>query len=244
MIFLIGLSLSNVACAKDNVKLCNTNNVNESLQCMKKENEALRSKLKMLKNNQRNDYNFWRKSIENKCEGRESYTMGDGAALVKEGCYKTEYTNRLKQIYENKSANISEMKEVNDDGLIITSLPYNSDDHLNCLLKNNKVSCKKVNLIDIKDLSKTYNFIDESNGASVVFFETKNGVILIASPSSSDSGEPLMNLISVNNLGLINNISLDASKSILISKNYEVSYIKSGKPFKIALNNNGKFISK
>lgn len=244
LIFVIGLSISNVACAKNNAELCNSSNVNKSLKCIQKENDILKNKLKILKNNEKNDYKVWRENIEKKCEGKKTYTLGEGAALIKEECYRLEYTNRLKRIYENKNTAVKEVKEINDDGLIITSLPYNSDDHVNCLLKNNKISCSKVNLINIVDLSRVYNFIDESNGASVIFPETEDGVILIASPSSSDSGKVLINLISINTFGLIKQISLDASKNVLISKNYEISYIKNGKLLKIILNKKGEFINK
>lgn len=244
LIFVIGLSISNVACAKNNAELCNSSNVDKSLQCIQKENDVLKNKLKILKNNEKTDYKVWKENVEKKCEGRKNYTLGEGAALIKEECYRLEYTNRLKKNYENKNIAVKEVKETNDDGLVITSLPYNSDNHVNCLLKNNKISCSKINLINITDLAKVYNFIDESNGASVIFPETEDGVILIASPSSSDSGGVLINLISINTLGLIKQVSLDASKNVLISNNYEISYIKNGKLLKINLNKKGEFVSK
>jgi hypothetical protein len=52
-------------------------------------------------------------------------------------------------------------------------------------LKNSKAGCDKVNLIDVSALLKVYNELDENYGGSVIFPESKNGVILIASPSSS-----------------------------------------------------------
>ena len=38
LISVIALSISNVACAKNNEVLCNTNNVEKNLQCIQKEN--------------------------------------------------------------------------------------------------------------------------------------------------------------------------------------------------------------
>ena len=242
LISVIALSISNVACAKNNEVLCNTNNVEKNLQCIQKENISLKGKLDSLKNDKKNDYLIWKKDVEKKCEGRKSYTLGEGAALIREECYKNEYIDRLKNISTNKKIVTSSIKGKNEDGLLITTLPYNSDDHINCLLNNNKASCNKVNLIDTPDLLKVYNFVDESNGASVVFPETIDGVLLIASPSSSDSGKPLINLTSVNTLGLMNKISLDASKNIFINNHYEVYYQKNGKLAKIILNKNGEFI--
>lgn len=124
----------------------------------------------------------------------------------------------------------------------MNSPPYNSDDHINCILKNSKTGCDKVNLIDVSVLLKVYNELDENYGGSVIFPESKNGVILIASPSSSDSGRAVINLTSVNALGLFKKITIDASNNITINENYEIFYTKNGKLLKITLNNNGEFV--
>lgn len=239
---LIALSIPNVACAKKNEVLCDTSNIEESIQCVKRENATLSNKLELLSNDERTDYSIWMQDIKNKCEGKKSYTLGEGAALIREQCYKEEYIDRLENISIKKNISKIDVKKKNEDGLLVTTLPYNSDDHINCLLNNNKNSCNRVNLIDTPDLLKVYNFIDESFGPSVVFPETTNGVLLIASPSTSDSGSPLINLTSVNLLGLTNKISLDASKNIFINENGEISYLKNAKPIKIILNKNGEFV--
>lgn len=242
LMFVLTLSIPNVACAKKNEVLCDTNNIEKSIQCVKRENAALSNKLELLSNDKRTDYSVWMQNIKNKCEGKKSYTLGEGAALIREQCYKEEYIDRLENISIKKNISKLDVKKKNEDGLLVTSLPYNSDDHINCLLNNNQKSCHRVNLIDTPDLLKVYNFIDESFGSSVVFPETTDGVLLIASPSTSDSGSPLINLTSVNLLGLTNKISLDASKNILINGSGEISYLKNGKPIKIILNNNGEFV--
>lgn len=242
LVSVIALSIPNFACAKKIELLCNTSNIEKSLQCVKKENASLDNKLDLLSNDKRTDYSVWMRNIKNKCEGKKSYTLGEGAALIREQCYKEEYIHRLENISIKKNIPKLDVNKKNEDGLLVTTLPYNSDDHINCLLKNNKYSCNKVNLIDTLDLIKVYNFIDGSFGASVVFPETINGILLIASPSSSDSGVPLINFTSVNPLGLINKISLDASKNILINKYNEISYLKNGKKIKIILNKNGEFV--
>lgn len=238
----IAISIPNVACAKKNEVSCDTSNIEKSLQCVKKENALLNNKLDSLSNNKRSDYSVWMHNVKNKCEGKKSYTLGEGAALIREQCYKKEYIDRLEDVSTKKNISKLGVEKRNEDGLLITTLPYNSEDHINCLLKNNRDSCSKVNLIDTPDLLKVYNFIDESFGASVVFPETANGILLIASPSTSDSGGSLINLTSVNLLGLTNKISLDASKNILINRDNEISYLKNGKTVKIILNKNGEFV--
>ena len=86
-----------------------------------------------------------------------------------------------------------------------------------------------------------YNFLDVSNGASVVFPQTENGVTVIAQPSSSESGEPMISLVSVNALGLTKKLSLDASKNIVIDKNFRISFLKNGKLNNIIMGSNGDF---
>ncbi|RKG37936.1 hypothetical protein [Acinetobacter rongchengensis] len=239
MLITIFFSISSYACAGEYQNKCDGNSVISQTNCIKKENLSLQSQLNLQNNKKQNDYSKWLGDLKIKCEGKVNYSSGGGVGLIKEQCYNDEYKNRIKYLNDK-----IKQKQKNSDGLEITNLPYNSQDHVNCLLKNNKKSCGKINLINITELSEVYNFIDESNGASVIFPETESGVILIASPSSSDSGGVLINLISINTLGLIKQVSLDASKNVLISNNYEISYIKNGKLLKINLNKNGEFVSK
>ena len=242
LIFFIGLGFLNVACAKTSTNGCNSNNVEEKFQCIRKENFLLEKELKKLKNNERKDFTLWKKGIENRCESKKSYTLGEGVGLVKEECYRGEYINRLNEIGRYNGRVLKEINKKNDDGFSVTLLPYNTDDHINCILKNSKASCDKVNLIDVSALLKVYNELDENYGGSVIFPESKNGVILIASPSSSDSGRAVINLTSVNALGLFKKITIDASNNITINENYEIFYTKNGKLLKITLNNNGEFV--
>lgn len=242
LIFFIGFGFLNAACAKTPISSCNSNNVNEKFKCVIKENSLLEKELNKLKNNEKKDFYLWEKRVENRCEGKKSYTLGGGIGLVKEECYRVEYINRLNEIGRGNSDFLKEINKKNDDGFHVTLLPYNTDDHINCIIKNSKASCDKVNLIDISALSKVYNELDASYGSSVIFPELKNGVILIASPSSSDSGHSVINLTSVNTLGLFKKITIDASNNIKINKNYEISYTKNGKLRKIILNNNGEFV--
>ncbi|RKG52116.1 hypothetical protein D7V64_10510 [Acinetobacter cumulans] len=234
------LTFSNVACAKDIKDECDFNNNSQKLTCLKKKNQTLKMQLDLNKNAKINDFHVWSGNIEKKCEGKKVYTLGEGAALIREECYRNEYVNRLNFISSGKSE-LTKDKSVNDDGFLVTYLPYYSDDHINCLLSKNKKSCDKINLVAVNKLSKVYNFIDISSGSSVVFPETKSGVTLIAQPSSSESGGSVISLVSVNALGLTNKISLDASKNIIIDKNYRISFFKNGKIKTIAMNGNGEF---
>ena len=159
--------------------------------------------------------------------------MGEGTALEKEQCLRDEYIIRIKNISVNfhKNNNI----EKNDDGFPVTSLPYNSKDHLKCILENNKNSCSKVELINIIELSKVYNFLDDSFGASVVLPKSNNGLLIIVSPFSEESGEKFINLALVNSLGVVKNITLNASKNIIINNNHEVFFYKENNKSKVLL---------
>lgn len=227
------LGFSNIACAEKKLLNCNLINVNESLQCVLKENKNLLYQLNSLNNSKKDDYKSWKDSVENHCESKIRYSMGEGAALEKEQCLRDEYIIRIKNIYGNfyKNNNIKK----NDDGFPVTFLPYSSDDHLKCILENNKNSCSRVKLINITELSKVYNFLDDSFGASVVLPERNNGLLIIVSPFSSESGGEFINLALVNNLGVVKNITLNASKNIIINNSYEVIYYKGNSKSKIIL---------
>jgi hypothetical protein len=84
--------------------------------------------------------------------------------------------------------------------------------------------------------------MNPSYGDSVVFPQTKDGVLLIASPSSSKSGNPEINLTTVNRFGLVKSITLDASQNIVINQKYEVLYKEFGKDLKLKLNDQGEFV--
>lgn len=130
----------------------------------------------------------------------------------------------------------------NDDGFLITSLPYNLNAHLNCILSAQRMNCGSINLIDSSRLINVYNFINPSYGDSVVFPETSTGILLIASPSSSEAGNPEINLTTVNKFGLVKSITLDASKNIFINQKYEILYKEDGKDLKLKLNDQGEFV--
>ncbi|MFW2150587.1 hypothetical protein [Acinetobacter gyllenbergii] len=130
----------------------------------------------------------------------------------------------------------------NDDGFLITSLPYNSNAHLNCILSAQRINCGSINLIDSSRLIKVYNFINPRYGDSVVFPETSTGILLIASPSSSEAGNPEINLTTVNKFGLAKSITLDASQNIVINQKYEILYKEDRKDLKLKLNDQGEFV--
>jgi len=104
------------------------------------------------------------------------------------------------------------------------------------------MKCGSINLIDSVSLIKVYNFTNPSYGDSVVFPETSAGVLLIASPSISERETPEINLTTVNRFGLVKNITLDASKNIVINQKYEVLYKEYGKDLKLKLNDQGEFV--
>ncbi|WP_433847502.1 hypothetical protein [Acinetobacter proteolyticus] len=141
---------------------------------------------------------------------------------------------------QKASSNPAKLK--NDDGFLITSLPYNSNAHLNCILSAQRMNCGSINLIDSSRLIKIYNFMNPSYGDSVIFPETRAGVLLIASPSTSEAETPEINLTTVNRFGLVKSITLDASQNIVINQKYEVLYKEYGKDLKLKLNDQGEFV--
>ncbi|MGE8558337.1 MAG: hypothetical protein ACN6NU_07705 [Acinetobacter sp.] len=227
------LSFSNITCAENKILDCNFSNVNESLQCVLEENKKLLNKLDNLNNSKKSDYKDWKGKIRNTCESKIRYSMGEGAALAKEQCLRDEYILRIKDISKTYSKKNNLKK--NDDGFLITSLPYNSDNHLKCILKSDKNSCRKINLINVSELSKVYNFLNSSFGSSVVLPESNNGLLIVISPFSEENGENFINLAIVNNLGVVKNITLNASNNIMINKNYEVIFYKGKNKSKIIL---------
>ena len=233
LIIIYIISFSNIACAEKKILDCNFINFNESLQCVLEENKKLLNRLDNLNNSKKYDYREWNDKIRNNCEIKTRYSMGEGGALAKEQCLRDEYILRIKDVFEIYSQGNN--LRINDDGFVITSLPYSSDDHLKCILENNKKNCSKVNLIGILTLSKVYNFLDDSFGASVVLPESNSGLLIVVSPFSEEGGENFINLTVVNNLGIVKNIPLNASKNIIINNNYEVIYYKGNTKSKIIL---------
>ncbi len=89
--------------------------------------------MKKLKNNERKDFTLWKKGIENRCESKKSYTLGEGVGLVKDVIGGRH--NRLNEIGRDNGRVLKAINKKNDDGFSVTLLPYNSDDHINCILK-------------------------------------------------------------------------------------------------------------
>jgi hypothetical protein len=109
----------------------------------------------------------------------------------------SEKKNEISHQNQTQKASSNPAKLKNDDGFLITSLPYSSNAHLNCILSAQRMNCGSINLIDSVGLIKVYNFMNPSYGDSVVFPETSAGVLLIASPqqvkgnarNKSDNGQ-------------------------------------------------------
>ncbi|MCK4102754.1 hypothetical protein HCY02_10800 [Acinetobacter radioresistens] len=242
ILYLVSLSGLISSCTNASENKCQSDNINQNLNCVLKNNDFLKNELINKGNNREKDVKKWEKEISNKCEGYLNYGLGEGPALARESCYNQEYRSRLSNLSHPKK-NIERPKNLkNDDGFYITSLPYNSNNHINCILLEEKNSCSQINLIDSTNLIKVYNFINPSYGDSVIFPETRNGILVVASPSSSEGESPEINLTTVNKFGLVKTITLDASKNILITKNYEVLYKEYGKDHKFKLNSEGELV--
>lgn len=223
------LSISSYACAGNQENSCISDNVIHQADCINKSNEKLKSKLKAENNNEKNDYNQWLKLIKNKCEGSVSYTSGEGIGLIKEQCYNDEYKNRLKFL-DNKLIE----KEKNNDGFLITNLPYSSQIHLKCLRVEDKKSCNIINLIPTSKLIKVYNFINPQYGSSIVLPQTPDGKLIIISPFSDEDGT-VLNINIVDKFGVVKEMNLSENSKFNIDKNYNLIYKEKGKAQKMKL---------
>lgn len=224
ILLIIFLSFSSYACAEKNV--CNSNNVLYQTDCIKKNNSNLQSQLNMKNNKNQHDYSKWMKDLKNKCEGSINYSLGEGAGLIKEQCYNDGYKARIKYLETN-----IKQKEKNSDGLEITFLPYNSQDHLKCLETNSKIDCKSINLISAGKLVQVYNFINAQYGRGVVLPESSDGKLIVISPFSDES-ETILNINIVDKFGVVKEKNLSEKTKFIIDKNYNLIYSKNGKLLK------------
>ncbi|PPC04868.1 hypothetical protein SOI76_00570 [Acinetobacter pittii] len=220
------LSLSVSACADNSKVNCNTNNVYRDLKCLEKENKKLINQLDNKKNKERKDYNQWIKEIKNKCEGKISYASGEGAGLIKNQCYREEYLSRLSFINTGKV----KKSDTNIHGLELTYLPYNSNDHLKCIMKKEVNSCSKVNLVKSSNLIKYYPFISPAYGDSIVLPETDDSKQIIVSPFEDNEDEgPQLEISIINAFGVVEQKTISANKNVIIDKNYNLIYKEGNK---------------
>lgn len=123
--------------------------------------------------------------------------------------------------------------EKNIHGLELTHLPYNSSDHLKCIMKNEENSCSKVNLVKSSNLTKYYSFISPAYGDSVVLPETDDSKQIIVSPFEDNEGEgPQLEISIINAFGVVEQKTIPANKNVVIDKNYNLIY-KDGNKEKI-----------
>lgn len=222
----IFLSISSYACAGKYQKTCVSNSVMSQANCIKKENFSLQSQLNLQNNKKQNDYSKWLGDLKNKCEGKINYSSGEGIGLIKEQCYNDEYKNRIKYLNDKVKQN-----RKNSDGLEITNLPYNSQDHLKCLKDNYKYSCQKINLISSTKIIQIYNFINPQYGNGVVLPESNDGKLIVISPFA-DEGETSLNINIVDKFGVVKEKTLSEESKFTIDENYNLVYFKNGKYIK------------
>ncbi|KQW86954.1 hypothetical protein ASC84_14630 [Acinetobacter sp. Root1280] len=122
-------------------------------------------------------------------------------------------------------------KDKNSDGLEVTHLPYNSQDHLKCLETNSNIDCKSINLISAGKLAQAYNFINPQYGRGVVLPESNDGKLIVISPFSDES-ETILNINIVDKFGVVKEKSLSEKTKFTIDKNYNLIYYKNGKLLK------------
>lgn len=88
---------------------------------------------------------------------------------------------------QNASSNPAKLK--NDDGFLITSRPYNSNAHLNCILSVQRMNCGSINLIDSVGLIKVYKFINQAM-AIWSFSQKQELVFFLIVPPRQVKGKP------------------------------------------------------
>src|SRR5690606_24133464 len=129
--------------------------------------------------------------------------------------YVDEYLNRIEYLKTGKLVD-----SVNGDGLKVTALPYNSDDHANCLLKKEKKSCSKVKLINSAKLLQHFPSLSPSYGAGVILPESGDGkqIILSLFEDNEDEG-PQLNITIIDSFGRGTEKTVSITKNVVIDKN-------------------------
>lgn len=145
------------------------------------------------------------------CLSGTTFSKLDNNVNVKNECYTF-----------SKDGNFTkDVKKTNINGdFPISSLPYSSKKHVECVLNEKKNNCGLIKLVATADLVKKYNFINVSDGGSVILPPNNQNYFYIISPF--DDGQMSLRVFTVKGNKLINEKIIPASKGIIINGNGKV----------------------
>lgn len=108
------------------------------------------------------------------CLSGTTYSHFDNNVNVSNECY-TFIKNKFVKIEKKSSQN-------QDSSFPITSLPYSSKKHIECIMDHKAKNCESMHLIPTEKLEKKFSFINVNQGDSVILPANKMGKFLIISP--------------------------------------------------------------
>lgn len=156
------------------------------------------------------------KSSNEVCISGTTYASDDNNINVENECY----------IFKNDS-----FKKIKTDPEIIgsekntVSKKYDSDVHLKCISKKTK-ECSGLNLIETKELFKKYDFVNLSDGPSMVL--DRGRFQLIISPFEDESG-PNLRVMQVKNNKLVDEKFIYLNNRVEIDNNSIMTYYQNSK---------------
>lgn len=149
------------------------------------------------------------------CLSGTTFASDNNNVNVENECYSFE---------KNKFTQVNEKPEKPEKTNNILN-SYNSDIHLKCIEKKTE-ECFNLNLIDTKELLRKYEFINPSDGPSIVL--DKRDFQLIISPFEDESGMNLR-VIQVKNNKLVDEKYIYLNKRLEIDINSVMTYYQNSK---------------
>lgn len=150
------------------------------------------------------------------CISGTTYAINDNNINVEDECYK------LKNDKFIKNNNVQVKIENNPINQVI----YNSETHFKCLNNIKLKECSGLNLISSSEMLKNFNFINPSDGATVII--NRNDYDLFISPFEDESGHNLR-VMKVKSNKLIEEKFIYAGKKVEFNSNLQMTYYEGNK---------------
>ncbi|WP_180164481.1 hypothetical protein [Acinetobacter sp. YH12049] len=156
------------------------------------------------------------KSNNKVCISGTTYSTEDNNINVEDECYKLENG----RFYKNTNTQVS-LENTPEDKVI-----YNSESHFKCLDDSKLKECSGLNLQSTSEMVKNFDFINPSDGATVVI--NRNNFDLLISPFEDESGHNLR-VMKVKDNKLIEEKFIYAGKKVEFNSNLQMTYYEGNK---------------
>lgn len=150
------------------------------------------------------------------CISGTTYATEDNNINVEDECYKLENGRFSK----NANTQVS-IKNTQKNQVI-----YNSETHFKCLNNTKLQECSGLNLISASEMLKNFDFINPSDGATVII--NRNDYDFFISPFEDESGHNLR-VMKVKNNKLIEEKFIYAGKKVEFNSNLQMTYYDGNK---------------